>query len=1720
MNKRRMISVFMSVVLMFSMLPVALAADPPAGWQFQAFGNGTSAAKNAAPTDHPDGSITMNATGGKIAGTDEGLSFYYKQLPKAANFEIHAKASVKRFDNTGSNPNQKSFGLMLRGDIVASNADQTSNYVTVGGGVRDNSNTSPTALQVMYKQGIVGTTKGGSNTKVNLSVLGTSMANQTFDLKIKKSGNAFELTADGVTQKLTLNNLFSNNNQIYGGLYVARDAEVTFSDFDIVVDERVPSQLKLDANSMKTNYFVGDALDLTGLKVTAVYPDTHEETLSESDYIVTGFDNSTAAMNNLTIHFNGLTGSIPLTFREMNVTAMDIRYKPAKTDYYPEENFDPQGLTVLAQFNGGSTWSELSSTQYTLSIPPSAATVTNATYTFTTPGTHKVKVSTVTSNTYATFDVIVKNAHLTGLDIKQLPQKTQFFVGKNFDPAGLVVEAKYSDASTVRLLRSDYTLSAPDMSTAGTKEITVTYKNVPDPDKTVKFPITVKQHAIIESRVTEYPKTTYEIGESFDPAGLEVKAVYDSGDQVQLADAQFTLDTSAFNSTKAGIYPITIQPVNTAIPPTVLQVSVVEPREHEWKVIRFGQSTSNTNNTVTVGEPGKSATLVALEGGGKVTGDHDGISFYYTELDAVKDNFELSADIKVVAYAKDPHDGQESFGIMARDAIGTAGDSAVFASNIAAVGGYSGGTTKQNGTQLFVRNGVTAPNGTGSQGVQSKMLSAVKPALANTYPAANYKLTLTKTNSGFTGRLNTDKAEEIFAPDIMTVQDGDKMYVGFFTARLATIEVSGIDLKVTAAQTDAPKKEPAPVAIDPDMNLIGLTRTSTTAYSFGLKSNVSGVVTIKQGSSLLAQNAQVQAGQPLVLNTTVTANTYTNFSAAFVPNDTQYLTSYGKIVKNFTVDMKTYVDNGDIYVSPAGSAGGDGTINNPLDLDTAVDYVKAGQKIMMLDGRYVRSAKLEIKKGNDGIVNAMKYLIAAPGAKPVIDFDKKTEGVVLSGNYWHVKGIDFTRSAGNTKGFTVGGNHNIVELSRFYDNGDTGLQISRIDESDSDKALWPSYNLILNCESFDNVDPSNNNADGFAAKLTSGVGNVFRGDISHNNIDDGWDLYTKSGTGAIGPVVIENSIAYHNGTLTNGTVGAGDKNGFKLGGEGIHVPHVIRNSIAFGNGAYGFASNSNPGVRAESGNIAFNNTKGNLNFTTYTGIQTDFYINGFTSYQKDYTAKDNYPAALNSDTNYMFNGSQSINKSGVQLTDANFASLVPALPYQRDAEGNIIWGNFLKLVSPSRPSRSDSGGGSVPNNSAPSSTVKEVTGGVEITNSPNQETVDGKKVAKVSIEAGTLAKAIDLIKNKEPKDQTIIVEVKGAETVAAVQVPASAVSAGLQASPDAVLSVRANGVTYNLPLKALDVDGLAASLGTDAANVKISISIEQATGTGTAVDQLTAKMKEAGVTSLAAPVEISIFAEGNGKKTAVSDFGSTYVSRVLTVSSSVDANHVSAVWLNPVTGELAFVPAIFKVVNGQTEVTMKRTGNSLYAIVASDQTFEDMAGHWAKADVELLASKLVVKGVAAHTFAPDASITRAEFAALLVRALGLNEAGTSTFSDVPVNSWFAGAVGTSAKAGLIEGFEDGSFKPGEQITREQMAVMITRAMKFAGQSAAIDLAQLAKFSDSSAIHEWAKGAVSSAASAGIVNGVTDTTFVPGASATRGEAAVMLKRLLQKLQFIN
>jgi len=1199
-------------------------------------GNDKITEENYEITENEDGTVTMRVSNnrGKIASSTEGLAYYFKELPADLNFEMSATATVESFEIN----NQVSFGLMLRDEVLINeyNKDTFGNSLAVGP-----INVKKDMPKISFNRTKSGLVK--QDDMINEVVPGPG---SVYDLSIKKSGNIFILTF-GNEEPVVLENFVFEGDKLYAGLYAVRNTTVVFSDFDIKVEIRKVNELKVDTSLMKTEYLLGESLDLTGLKVTAVYADGSEEILTQDDYIITGFDSNEAGINTISINFNGVTKTIDLTINSLTCTGLEIKYFPAKSDYYIGDQFDPEGLVVIADYNDGYKAEELTSELYTLSI--SGEDVSD--YVFDTSGTKSVTViSTETPETSIAFDVEVSDAVLTGLEIIKLPKVTLYYLGDELDLDGMIIYASYSDGNEARLMKDEYTVSALDTNNPGGKEVIISHKG-----KTAVLTLTVKEKEFVGIEITNYSKTTYYTGEAFGIAGLEVSKVYDNLDKEVLTKNDYTVDSSAFNGSEVGTYDIVIVPNDTSIDPIVYKVTVREQTEFEWNFRFFGQSSSSSKNFCEEREDG-TIWLQALEGGGKVTGDHDGISFYYTEIDAAKDNFVLSADIKVVEYAKKPHDGQESFGIMARDAINKHGDSSVFASNIVAIGGYSGRTTNPNGTQVFIRTGIESSDGAGSQGIQSIMLKDEKPVTKNTYPAADYRLTLAKTNSGFTGQLNDGEEVIFFEPEILNVQDS-KIYVGFYTARLATIEVSNIEFNVTAAKTDAPQIEPPVEAVTPEFEFLSLDKVSKTEYDLMVRSNVKGTVTVKQDQEVIAQEVEVEAGKILVIPTTIGANSDNGFSITFLPEDTQYLTSYDKIVNNYTVTMKTFVEDGDIYVSPAGTSEGNGSEENPLDIDTAIDFVKESQKIIVLNGHYVRNSNIEIRKYNDGTVDAMKYLVAGEGAKPVFDFDKRTEGVILSGDYWHVKGIDFTRTAGNTKGFVVGGSYNIIERCRFFENGDTGLQISRTDITENDKSKWPSNNLILHNISFDNHDPSENNADGFAAKLTSGVGNVFRGNIAHNNIDDGWDLYTKAGTGAIGAVILDGNISFNNGFLTDGTVGSGDKNGFKLGGEGIHVPHIIRNSIAFGNGAIGFTSNSNPGVIAEN-NISFNNDGGNLVFTTYSNITPDFTIDGFYSYQQESTAKDNYPADLSSDSNYFFNGTHSENKSGKQLNYDDLMKMV------------------------------------------------------------------------------------------------------------------------------------------------------------------------------------------------------------------------------------------------------------------------------------------------------------------------------------------------------------------------------------------------------------------------------------------------------------------------------
>ncbi|RKN80721.1 S-layer homology domain-containing protein [Paenibacillus ginsengarvi] len=417
---------------------------------------------------------------------------------------------------------------------------------------------------------------------------------------------------------------------------------------------------------------------------------------------------------------------------------------------------------------------------------------------------------------------------------------------------------------------------------------------------------------------------------------------------------------------------------------------------------------------------------------------------------------------------------------------------------------------------------------------------------------------------------------------------------------------------------------------------------------------------------------------------------------------------------------------------------------------------------------------------------------------------------------------------------------------------------------------------------------------------------------------------------------------------------------------------------------------------------------------------------------------------------------------------------------------------------------------------APSPSTNETPQPGTYTPVTKSETSNGKTYAVAELDAAKLAEAM---KQAGQQGGKAVIDLKDAEN-AKVVIPANAFT-GASAESGVVLSIRSNNVAYELPIGLFDTAAIAKQLGIEAKDVQITVTMEQVTGA--AAEQISAQAQKEGMTLLAAPVEFTITVGAGEKSQSMNDFGNTFVSRTFTLTQAVDALRATAVRIDPVTGELHFVPAVFATANGQTEVRMMRQGNSVYAVVETKpKTFADLQGHWAKADIELLASKLIVKGASADAFKPDQSITRAEFASLLVRALGIAEekTGRTAFTDVPNDAWFAGSVAAAASKGLVTGVEEKRFSPNESITREQMALMISRALAMTGKKASASSDKLMVFADRGTISAWAQAAVAEAVQAGLMNGVDADRFAPAEQASRAQVAVLLKRMLQYAGFMN
>ncbi|TMV45510.1 hypothetical protein FE783_28835 [Paenibacillus mesophilus] len=343
----------------------------------------------------------------------------------------------------------------------------------------------------------------------------------------------------------------------------------------------------------------------------------------------------------------------------------------------------------------------------------------------------------------------------------------------------------------------------------------------------------------------------------------------------------------------------------------------------------------------------------------------------------------------------------------------------------------------------------------------------------------------------------------------------------------------------------------------------------------------------------------------------------------------------------------------------------------------------------------------------------------------------------------------------------------------------------------------------------------------------------------------------------------------------------------------------------------------------------------------------------------------------------------------------------------------------------------------------------------------------------------------------------------------------------LMEGKQAVLVIDTGSASYTLPAAQINIDDVSKLFGEQLSLADIRVRVEISAASAEQSGLLNRTAGEQAFTPIVTPVNFTVTATYDGETVEIKTF-TAYVEREIKLPDGIDPSKITTgIVINP-DGTVTHVPTYIVERDGKWYARINSLTNSPYSVIWNPQSFADTARHWAESIINDMASRKVVNGVDGRRFEPDLSITRAEFAAIAVRALGLGDNGGSRrFSDVLEGDWYYGAVSKAWEYGLIEGFEDGTFQPGQMITREQAMVMLRKAMKLAGLQTAVQDAErvLASYPDSNQIATWAKDSVAAAVSAGLVQG-RESGIAPKQTITRAETAKLVYELLISAKLIN
>ncbi|WP_276355730.1 S-layer homology domain-containing protein [Cohnella caldifontis] len=468
-----------------------------------------------------------------------------------------------------------------------------------------------------------------------------------------------------------------------------------------------------------------------------------------------------------------------------------------------------------------------------------------------------------------------------------------------------------------------------------------------------------------------------------------------------------------------------------------------------------------------------------------------------------------------------------------------------------------------------------------------------------------------------------------------------------------------------------------------------------------------------------------------------------------------------------------------------------------------------------------------------------------------------------------------------------------------------------------------------------------------------------------------------------------------------------------------------------------------------------------------------------------------------------------VDNTGLVTANARGQTVITAVYRRQQAEATVT-------VESSSSNNPDSTTGTLPVTTNPG--IEIIVDGVkqEQLATVRQDTINGRIVTTVVLDS---QKVTDKLQRENNKLLTI--PMSGNNPVVVGELNGSLVKA--LESNNAQIQIVTDKATYTLPASQINIDSISAQVGTGVKLEDITVRIQISETSDDKAAQVQAAAQRNHFDTLVHPVDFEISASYGPQIVQANKFNS-YVGRMIALPEGTNTENITTGVVLTAEGELFHVPTTVVQQGGKSYALINSLTNSTYSVIYNPREMNDVKGHWAKADVNDMSSRLIIQGVTATEFHPDASITRAEFAAIVTRALGIQGVThKGIFTDVASENWYAGAVQAAADYKLIEGYSDGSFRPNQKITRQEAAAVLARATGIANLKPDLPDAEISRllstFADGSHVANWARSNVAAAIRLSLIYG-RDGKLDLNADLTRAETAAIVRRFLQAANLIN